>query len=151
MMTRTKTRTIRLQIFTQTSPKSAFKAISEPELLKRWLLDGASLSLRRGGSYSFTWVGGPTHAGHVLEFVPGKQITLTWQWPGQEDLLVTRLKLEVEPKNAGTVVRLTHSGFPKQERWVDLYGGSIQGWTYFLMNLKSVLDHGQDLRSQYDW
>ncbi|HUZ79382.1 MAG TPA: SRPBCC domain-containing protein [Thermoplasmata archaeon] len=150
-MALTKMRTIQLQIFTRVSPKSAFKAISDPELLKRWLLDGATLSLRRGGRYSFTWDSGPTHTGKVLEFVPEKQITLTWQWPGQEDMLVTRLKLEIEPKNAGTVVKLTHSGFPKQERWVDLYGGSIQGWMYFLMNLKSVLDHGQDLRSQYDW
>ncbi len=150
-MALTKMRTIQLQIFTRVSPKRTFKAISDPKHLKRWLLDGATLSLRRGGRYSFTWDRGPTHTGKVLEFVPEKRIVLTWQWPGQEEVLVTRLKLEIAPKNAGTVVKLTHSGFPKQDRWVDLYGGAIQGWQYFLMNLKSVLDHGQDLRSQYDW
>jgi uncharacterized protein YndB with AHSA1/START domain len=150
-MSPTKTRTIRLQVFIQASPKKVFKAISESERLKRWLLDDATLSPRRGGHYSFTWEGGPTHVGRVLEFVRGKRITLTWQWPGMEELLVTKLRLSLEPKEDGTVLKFTHSGFPKQERWIDLYGGAIQGWTYFMMNLKSVLDHRVDLRSKYDW
>lgn len=86
-----------------------------------------------------------------MEFVRGKRITLTWQWPGKEHLLTTKLKISVEPRKRGTVVKFTHSGFPTQERWIDLYAGAIQGWTYFLMNLKSVLDHRQDLRSPDDW
>jgi uncharacterized protein YndB with AHSA1/START domain len=146
-----KTRTIRLQTYTRASPKKAFRAITEPEYLNRWLVDKAELSPRKGGRYSMGWNGGPTHTGRVLEFIRGNHITLTWQWPGMEDQLVTKLKLSVEPKKGGTIVKLTHSGFPKQERWVDLYGGAIQGWAYFLTNLKSVLDHRHDLRSKYDW
>ncbi len=146
-----KTRTIGLQVFVHASPKKVFKALSEPELLTRWLLDRATLTPRKGGRYSFTWEGGPTHTGKVLEFVPGKRITLTWQWPGKEKLLMTKLKLSVEPKEGGSVLKLTHSGFPRHERWVDLYGGSIQGWTYFMVNLKSALDYGHDLRSKHDW
>jgi len=145
------TRTIRVQVFLRVSPKKAFKAISEPKRLERWLLDEATLSPRTGGRYSFRWKGGPTHTGRVLEFVRGKHLTLTWQWPGAGDLLVTKLKISATPKGRGTVVKFTHSGFPKQERWVDLYGGAIQGWTYFLMNLKSVLEHDHDLRSPEDW
>ena len=143
-----KTRTIRLQTYTRAAPKKAFKSISEPERLARWMVDGATLSPRKGGRYSFTWHGGPTHTGRVVEFVRGKRLTLTWQWPGMEDSLVTRLRMSVEPQGKGSVVKFAHSGFPKQERWVDLYAGAIQGWTYFLMNLKSVLDHGEDLRSK---
>ncbi len=150
-MATAKTRTIRLQTYTRVSPKKAFKAITSPERLSRWMVDEATLSPRKGGRYAFKWEGGPTHTGKVLEFVRGKRITLTWQWPGMEQLLVTKLKLAVEPRARGTVVKLTHSGFPKQERWLDLYAGAIQGWTYFLLNLKSVLDNGRDLRSKYDW
>jgi|HubBroStandDraft_1064217.scaffolds.fasta_scaffold52278_2 uncharacterized protein YndB with AHSA1/START domain len=150
-MARPKTRTIRLQTYVRASPKKAFRYISEPKRLSRWMLDEAVLSPRKGGSYSFTWTGGPTHRGKVLEFVRGKRITLTWQWPGMEDQLTTKLKLSVETKEGGTVLKFTHSGFPKQEKWVELYGGAIQGWTYFLMNFKSVVDHGRDLRSNFDW
>jgi uncharacterized protein YndB with AHSA1/START domain len=146
-----KIRTIHLRAYVHASPKRAFRAISRPDRLTQWLLDDAVLSPRKGGRYAFTWEGGPTHSGRVLQFVQGKQLTLTWQWPGKEELLTTKLKLAVEPKKGGAVVKLTHSGFPRDPRWVDLYGGAIQGWTYFLMNLKSVLDHGHDLRSQYDW
>ncbi len=151
MMSPRRTRTIQLQTFVHASPKKVFKAISEPKRLSRWLLDEATISLRKGGRYSFRWEGGPTHTGKVLEFVRGKRITLTWQWPGMEELLVTKLKMSVEPKKGGSILKFTHSGFPRQERWLDLYGGSIQGWTYFLMNFKSVMDHGNDLRSNYDW
>lgn len=145
------TRTIRLRAFIRASPTKVFQAVSEPALLARWMLDHATISLRKGGRYTFGWDGGPTHTGTVLSFIPGRRIALSWQWPGMEDQLVTRLAFSVAPKKPGTVLTLTHTGFPKQERWVDLYGGAIQGWTYFLMNLKSFLDHGHDLRSPYDW
>jgi hypothetical protein len=49
------------------------------------------------------------------------------------------------------VLKFTHSGIPRDEKWVELYGGAIRGWTYFGMNLKSVLEHGHDLRSDNDW
>jgi uncharacterized protein YndB with AHSA1/START domain len=146
-----KTRTIRLRAFVPASPTKVFRAVSDPELLSHWLLDRATISLRRGGRYSFTWDDGPTHVGTVLAFIPGRRIALSWQWPGMEDRLRTKLAFSVQRKKHGTVLTLTHSGFPKHGRWVDLYGGAIQGWTYFLMNLKSFLSCGQDLRSPYDW
>jgi uncharacterized protein YndB with AHSA1/START domain len=146
-----KNRTLRLQVFVDASPKKVFKYVSDPERLTRWFVDRAALSGRKGGRYALTWEGGPTHTGKVLEFVRGKSLTLTWQWPGIEDDLTTRLKISVEPKKGGAVVRFTHSGFPKKERWVDLHAGAVQGWMYFLMNLKSVVEHGHDLRSPHDW
>jgi uncharacterized protein YndB with AHSA1/START domain len=145
------TRTIRLQVYIHKSPKKVFKAITEPDRLASWFVDQATLSPRKGGRYSYSWTDGPVHTGKVLEFVRGRHITLTWQWPGQEKLGLTRLKLSVQPKEGGTVLKFTHSGFQTGGPWVDLYDGAIRGWTYFMMNLKSVLEHGYDLRSPYDW
>jgi hypothetical protein len=76
---------------------------------------------------------------------------LSWQWPGREKLEVTELKFSVEPKEGGTVLRFTHTGFGAGAAWTDLYDGAIRGWTYFQMNLKSVLEVGHDLRSPLDW
>jgi uncharacterized protein YndB with AHSA1/START domain len=145
------TRTLRLPIFIHASPDEVFKWITDPALLPRWMMDRAALSPSRGGSYSFTWEGGPTHTGTVTDFVPGQRITVTWQWPGKEKLGVTKLKLSVEGKDGGAVLRFTHSGFRKGGPWVDLYESSIRGWTYFMMNLKSVIETDHDLRSPYDW
>jgi hypothetical protein len=58
--------------------------------------------------------------------------------------------LSVEPKDDGCLLRVDHEGFPKLEDWTDLYGGAEWGWTYFALNLKSVLETGHDLRSKYD-
>jgi uncharacterized protein YndB with AHSA1/START domain len=150
-MPRRTTRTLRLPIFVRASPKRVFKWISTAERLTRWFSDSASLSGRKGGSYTLGWDGGPTHSGRVLEFKRGVGFTLSWQWPGKEHLGVTKLRLSIEPKEDGTVVRFTHSGFQKSGEWVELYEGAIRGWTYFMMNLKSVLETEHDLRSPYDW
>lgn len=146
-----KTRTIRQQYYIRASPKKVFKAISEPERLTRWFLKDAQLSPRKRGKYSFTWQGGYAHSGQVVEFVRGKSLTLTWpQYDGKELLGETKLKMTVEPKGDGSLLKIQHSGYPKHERWVDLYAGTHSGWAYFMMNLKSVLEHGNDLRSKHD-
>jgi len=146
-----KTRTIRLQVFADVSPRKAFRALTEPARLTRWFVDQATLSPRKGGRYEFSWEDGPVHRGRILEFAREDHVTLSWQWPGQEALGVTKLRLSVEPKKQGTVIKLVHSGFQRGGPWVELYEGAIQGWMYFLMNLKSVLENGHDLRSPYDW
>jgi uncharacterized protein YndB with AHSA1/START domain len=146
-----KARTIRLPIFVHKSPSVVFDAITKPELLTRWFMDRATITPRKGGSYSFTWEGGPTHTGQVLEYIRGKRVTLTWQWPGKEKLGKTKLTLSVERKAGGTVLRFTHTGFLVGGPWTELYEGAIRGWTYFMMNFKSVMETNHDLRSPYDW
>lgn len=147
---RRKTRTIRQQYFIRASPKKVFKALSDPERLARWFADKAEVSGRKGGRYTLSWEDGPTHRGKLLEFRRGEKITFAWEWEGIEGVGVTRFGLAVEPKGKGTLLRLTHAGIPKGEKWHELYAGAVWGWTYFMMNLKSVLEHGHDLRSKHD-
>ena len=95
------------------------------------------------------WKNGPKHSGTILRFVPDKSITLSWEWEGIS-LQGTNLTLSVEPKGKGSLLKFEHSGFPIQDKWLDLYAGAEWGWTYFAMNLKSFLETGNDLRSKYD-
>jgi uncharacterized protein YndB with AHSA1/START domain len=150
-MAQTKTRTLQLPIFIHAPRTQVFKAITEPALLTNWFVDQATISPRKGGNYAFTWEDGPTHSGTVLEFDRGNALTLTWQWPGKEQMGVTRLRLTVVSRHGGTLLTFTHSGFQKSEAWRDLYEGAIREWTYFMFNLKAFLETGRDLRSPYDW
>ena len=143
------TRAVSHQYFIRTSAQRTFDAVTNPGMLVKWLADKAELTLRKGGSYRLGWNGGPTHTGTVLEFEPGKSIALSWDWPDVA-LHGTVFKLSVEPKDDGSLLIVEHSGFPKVEKWADLYGGAEWGWTYFAVNLKSVLETGHDLRSHYD-
>lgn len=142
-------RTVSHQYLIHALPERTFDAITKPEMLVRWLADRAEMSAREGGAYLLGWTDGPTHTGTVLEFDPGKRIALSWEWPGVS-LRGTVFRLSVEPKEGGSLFTVEHTGFPKLEKWTDLYGGAEWGWTYFAMNLKSFLETGHDLRSRLD-
>ncbi len=144
-----KTREVRHRYFIRASPQRTFDAITNPAMLVKWLADKAQLSPQKGGDYLLGWTDGPTHTGKIIEFEPGKRIAFAWEWPGVS-LGGTVFRLSVEKKEDGSLLLVEHEGFPKLERWTDLYGGAEWGWTYFAMNLKSVLEHGHDLRSAMD-
>jgi len=143
------TRSVSHQYFIHATPEKTFDALTRPELLVKWLADRAELSPRKGGRYRLGWTDGPTHTGTVVAFEPGRRIALGWAWPGIS-LTGTVLQLSVEPKEDGSLLLIEHSGFPKLEEWTELYGGAEWGWTYFALNLKSMLETGHDLRSKYD-
>jgi len=142
-------RSVSHQYFVRAAPDAVFRAISDPAWLTRWLCDRAELSPKKGGAYRLAWNDGPTHTGTVIDFREGRRIALAWTWPGVK-LTGTVFSLSVEAKDDGTVLTVEHAGFPRLSRWTELYGGAEWGWTYFAMNLKSVLEHGHDLRSRYD-
>lgn len=142
-------RTVNHQYFIRAPPEQTFDAISNPAMIVKWLSDRAELSLQTGGRYLLGWTDGPTHSGTIVEFEPGKSLAMEWEWPGIS-LQGTVFRLRVEAKDEGSLLIVEHSGFPKREEWADLYGGAEWGWTYFVMNLKSILETGRDLRSKYD-
>jgi uncharacterized protein YndB with AHSA1/START domain len=146
-----KTRNIRQQYYIRASPKKVFRALSDPKRITHWFLKDAAISPRKGGRYSFEWHGGYKHEGKVLEFARGKSITLTWpQFSDGDHLGDTKVRFTVEPHGSGTLVKILHSGYAKHEKWIEVYAGTHSGWAYYFMNLKSVLEHGHDLRSKHD-
>ncbi|HTW54924.1 MAG TPA: SRPBCC domain-containing protein [Thermoplasmata archaeon] len=143
------TRSVSHQYFVRAPPDRVYAAFTDPQQLVRWLCDHAEIDLRPGGRYALGWTGGPTHTGTVAALAPGRSVSLRWTWPNVE-LEGTEFSLATEPKDDGALLRVDHTGFPLDPRWVDLYGGAEWGWTYFAMNLKSVLETGRDLRSPHD-
>jgi uncharacterized protein YndB with AHSA1/START domain len=148
-MPRARSRSVRHRYYVRASPGRVFRALTRPAELTRWLADTAEIDLRRGGHYRLGWNGGPQHTGTVVRFVPGHELTLAWSWEGVA-LRGTRLRWRVERKGRGSLLTVEHSGFPRSERWVDLYAGAEWGWTYFAMTLKALLETGRDLRSPLD-
>jgi uncharacterized protein YndB with AHSA1/START domain len=148
-MPRATKRAVNHQYFIRAPPARVFRAISDPKWLVRWLCDHADLSPKKGAEYGLGWKDGPTHTGTVVDFRPGRRIAFSWMWPGVR-LKGTIFSLSVEPKGRGSLLVVEHTGFPRAATWTDLYGGAEWGWTYFAMNLKSLLETGRDLRSKYD-
>ncbi len=143
------TRSVRRRFFLRVPPKRVFRAITDPRWLVRWLCETAELSPRDGSPYRLVFPGGWEHRGTIARYERGKSITFRWAWKGVA-LRNTRLRFSVQARRGGSLLTVVHSGFPRTERWVDLYGVTEWGWTYYAMNLKSVLETGQDLRSPMD-
>jgi hypothetical protein len=70
-----------------------------------------------------------------------------WLPTGCEGRFSKVFALIVTRRRGGSVLKVVHSGFPRQEKWADLYDVAERGWTYYSMNMKSVLETGKDPRA----
>jgi len=145
------TRTVKQRYFIKAPPSKVFKAITEPRLLKRWFLVSAKFSPRKGGNYTFSWGGSMVQSGKVLSYARDKSLSLSWpQVQREKPLGMTRATFRLKPKENGTILDVTHTGFKSGTLWTENYAAVCSGWAYFLMKLKSLLQHGRDLRSAQD-
>ncbi len=148
-MSSSKTLSVDRRFFIRASPRKVFEAISTPRGLASWMVVRADLPSKTGASYELEFDGGWRHRGTVQRIRAGRSIALTWAWDGVP-VKGTVLTLSVRPKKRCALFQLVHRGFPREKKWMNLYGGAEWGWTYYGMNLKSVLETRHDLRSPWD-
>ena len=132
----------------QVPPERVFEALTDPSVLVQWFLSKAKVDTRKGGSYSFDWIGGYHMKGTVEGFEKNKAVSYSWHDKLEHgEIANTVASFEVSKKGDGTLLHLRHTGFTDPEHFAEC----SSRWGYYLTNMKSVLDHGQDLRSKYDW
>jgi len=131
-------------------PEKVFAALTEADQLARWFVDRAVTAPRKGGAFRLTW-GKYTLRGRVRAIDPPRKIVLDWvdRFEGGKEL-VTKARFVLQKKGKGTLLTVTHSGFKDGKKWIALFGAVQSGWAYYLTNLRSVLDHGTDLRTEHD-
>ena len=125
-----------------------FDAWTNPEVLRRWWAAApgwdtplAEVDAREGGSYrlSMRTDTGDVHtvAGEFTEIRPPERLAYTWAWEEGPDAAMTRSEhtlviIDFIEDGAGTLVKLTHSGFANEE----IRGMHSQGWEAVLANLE---------------
>jgi uncharacterized protein YndB with AHSA1/START domain len=127
-----------------------FRSLTDPKELARWFIKKADLTPRKGAAYRFEWPGGYHHEGEVLEVEPNRRLALSWPHGSGRSRFVSRATFSVRSSGSGTILSLRHTGFPRTAFGVEQYGGTQAGWAYYFLNLRSVLEHGRDLRSLRD-
>lgn len=145
-----KTLTIEQTLFVKAPVGDVFRALSDPSELRRWFLKSARLPPKKGEDYEFVWQGGYRHEGQVLDFVRNRRLSLSWPNRYRNATKWTKVTFTLSREGRGTRLELRHAGYPRSGGWVEVYGDTMSGWAYFLMNLKSVLQYGHDLRSPKD-
>lgn len=114
-------------------PDEVFAMLTEPDRLRRWLTVSSRIDLRAGGDYRFMMAPGHTAVGNVIESVPGKLISYTWNWDNSGNDFIQDagvVSIEIEPVLEGTQVTLRHAELAEEQ--VEPH---TVGWKHFMERL----------------
>lgn len=107
-------------------PEKVWRALTEPELLKEWLLPVFGLKLETGAEFMFKTQAYPGWDGTVncrfTEIEPQRKLRYTWTVP----FLDTVVTFTLEPTTTGTRLLLEQTGFNENQR--REFGGARYGW-----------------------
>jgi uncharacterized protein YndB with AHSA1/START domain len=140
--------TIEREIHIDASPEVVFEVVSSPEHLQEWWADEAVLEPAvPGATGELSWGDRTTTDAMVVPITvvdaePPRLFSFRWVYPdgeaasGDNSLLVT---FEIVPSGAGTVLRLTETGF-REKGWEvavleEQYNEHCVGWDFFLPRL----------------
>jgi uncharacterized protein YndB with AHSA1/START domain len=124
-------------------PEVVFKAITDQNQLTNWFPDQAILETKVGGKIKFSFYKNSKRGhqqldrdkfteGTVIEFIPNKKISYTWETSHDPDFPRTIVTWELEKiDNDKTNLKLLHKGFKADEK----VKGYDEGWSYFLNEL----------------
>ena len=137
---------LRIERTFEAPAERVFEAWTSEEVLRRWLhgmrgweTPTAEVDLRVGGRIRIvmrnpTGVDEGAATGEYSVVEPPHRLVFTWVWdddPGNPQLI----ELEFSEHEGGTLVRMTNSGIPTDERWESQRGG----WHVCYDNLDGVL------------
>lgn len=140
-----------------TDARSIYQAWTTPEGLESWFL-------RKANFYSI--VGRLREPHETIS----KEDTYEWYWHGFDDSAVEKgqvlevnsidslkfsfsgnsiVTVSIESKNGLTIVELTQENIPQEsDPSKNLFVQCQIGWTFYLANLKSIIEGGIDLRNK---
>lgn len=130
-------------------PETVFRALTDVDELSRWWTTSADSDARTGGAfeYRFEFPEEPernhTYSGTYDAVVPNERVAYPWQ--GR--LGDTKVEVTLRPSGDGTELRLVHSGWGEGGEWPTAVKMHEEGWAFFLGNLKSHLERGEDNRA----
>jgi uncharacterized protein YndB with AHSA1/START domain len=135
---------IRKNIIIDATPEVVFRAITETNELTKWFPDHVILEPNVGGKVRFSFYKEQNNKmdrdyiveGSIIEFIPNKKISYTWQYKDIPEFpeTIVSWKLEELERNK-TRVELVHSGFTGKEQEKVSSKGHDEGWTHFMNEL----------------
>lgn len=141
------------QTFIIASPlEKVFSALTDPEDLTRWWTTRCRSDPREGGGFEYIWefddpMRNGKQAGEYLEVVPNKKLRYPWEAGNEGKGHNTTVEFTLSETAEGTHLELAHAGYKTGGEWDQVYEMTAQAWGFFLGNLKSYLENGQDNRA----
>lgn len=105
--------------------------------------------IQAGDTYTWLWYGYPdetVEVGEILAANGQNHLHFTFNNTATNKMTVT---VDILQEHGETVVELVQKDIPLDEQSrINYYIGCMQGWGFYLANLKSVLEGGIDLRNR---
>lgn len=149
----------RRQIFIKADCSTVFEAWTKAAKITEWFIAEATYTspdarkraadetVEAGDSYHWRWHQDLEIRGDILELIPNQKLRFTFGDKGDgsgEKIIVT-----VNFRDLGheTLLELQQNNIPDTDTAkVTWYLGCNMGWSFFMTNLKALLEHGADLR-----
>jgi uncharacterized protein YndB with AHSA1/START domain len=146
-----------VRIAVKASPKDLYKAWATKKGMEQWFLRlseykkpdgtlrGANECVEPGDTYRWLWYGWPddmAETGSILDCNGKDQIKFKFGTAG--DCIV-----HIKTEEGENIVELLQENIPADEAGKQNYHlGCKTGWTFYLANLKSLMEGGIDLRNR---
>jgi uncharacterized protein YndB with AHSA1/START domain len=133
------------------SPETVFRALTDPDELSRWWMTSAASDPRPGGAFNDRFEfeeqteqrRNHSYSGTYDDVVANERVAYPWEGRLGE----TKVDVTLRPSGDGTMLRLVHSGWGEGGEWPAAVEMHEQGWGFFLENLKTYLESGEDRRA----
>jgi uncharacterized protein YndB with AHSA1/START domain len=142
-------RTIELTRTIAAPPEAVFRALTDADELTKWFATSADSDPRTGGAFDYRFEFAEdesrnhSYGGVYGEVVANERVSYPWR----SRLGDTRVDVTLRPSGESTELRLVHSGWGESSEWRESLRMHEEGWRFFLDNLKSWLESGEDRRA----
>jgi uncharacterized protein YndB with AHSA1/START domain len=130
-----------LRIAIRATPAQVFKAWTHDKTVSKWFTEKTMIEPRRNGRICFEWLDGDKLEAQVISITKNQSFTFPFGRRGER----VTVKFKKDGKGCVCELRQYNMTTSEKSKW-EMHRGCMQGWTFFLTNLKAYLEHGIDLR-----
>jgi uncharacterized protein YndB with AHSA1/START domain len=131
------TETLTFELDLKHSPAKVWRALTDPELMARWLLPVIDLKLEAGAAFTLKTQSFPGWDGTVscrfIEIEPQRKLSYAWTVP----FLDTVVTFTLTPTATGTSLTIVQAGFQANQK--QELGGARYGWKAMSERLVELL------------
>jgi uncharacterized protein YndB with AHSA1/START domain len=124
------------------SIKKVYGYLNNADKLALWLSPRATIDTRAGGVFVLSWGQLGKVTGEFVEIEPYQRLSFVWE---DDQSLETLVTIELMDRGQRTHLRLRHELFGGATKW-EWNEVHLNEWIFFLDNLCSVIESGEDLR-----